>query len=84
MAWNLCLQKYEKGMTYPKGILSRFNRRIAQKGDVPFLTHPLFRWSWRDSNSRPNEELICFLHVYLRLRLSGASKTEATHLHLIL
>ena len=23
-------------------------------------------WSWRDSNSRPNEELICFLHVYLR------------------
>ena len=47
MAWNLCLQKYEKGMTYPKGILSRFNRRIAQKGDVPFQTHPLFRWSWR-------------------------------------
>ena len=24
-------------------------------------------WSWRDSNSRPNEELICFLHAYLRL-----------------
>ena len=23
-------------------------------------------WSWRDSNSRPNEELICFLHAYLR------------------
>lgn len=38
----------------------------------------------RDSNSRPNEELICFLHVYLRLRLSGSSKTEATHLILIL
>ena len=22
-------------------------------------------WTWRDSNSRPNEEQICFLHAYL-------------------
>jgi len=23
-------------------------------------------WSWRDSNPRPNEELMSFLHAYLR------------------
>ena len=25
-----------------------------------------FSWSWRDSNPRPNEELMSFLHAYLR------------------
>jgi len=24
-------------------------------------------WSWRDSNPRPNEEIISFLHAYLCL-----------------
>ena len=24
-------------------------------------------WSWRESNPRPNEEAIRFLHAYLRL-----------------
>ena len=53
-------------------------KKAVSRNCQPFL------WRWRDSNSRPNEELICFLHVYLRLRLSGTSKTEATHLNLIL
>ena len=33
-------------------------------------------WSWRDSNSRPNEELICFLHVYLRLHCRGRARPK--------
>ena len=33
-------------------------------------------WSWRDSNSRPNEELICFLHVYLRLNCRGGARPK--------
>ena len=31
------------------------------------LNSNLFLWSWRDSNPRPNEEIIRFLHAYLRL-----------------
>ena len=26
-----------------------------------------YLWSWRESNPRPNEEAIRFLHAYLRL-----------------
>ncbi|BAR49932.1 hypothetical protein TF3313_2499 [Tannerella forsythia 3313] len=33
-------------------------------------------WSWRDSNSRPNEELICFLHAYLRLHFRAAARPK--------
>ena len=33
-------------------------------------------WRWRDSNSRPNEELICFLHVYLRLHCRGRARPK--------
>ena len=35
-----------------------------------------YLWSWRDSNSRPNEELICFLHVYLRLHCRGRARPK--------
>ena len=41
-------------------------------------------WSWRESNPRPNEEAIRFLHAYLRLKFSCIDKTEATNLYLIL
>ena len=34
------------------------------------------KWSWRDSNSRPNEELICFLHAYLRLDFRVAARPK--------
>ena len=40
-------------------------------------------WSWRESNPRPNEETIRFLHAYLCLGFSSAGKTRATNLHLI-
>ena len=36
----------------------------------------LFLWSWRDSNPRPNEELICFLHAYLRLDFRVAARPK--------
>ena len=50
------------------------------------LRHTSFynSWSWRESNPRPNEETISFLHAYLCLRFSSASKTRATNLRLIL
>lgn len=41
------------------------------------------KWTWGESNSRPNEETICFLHAYLCLRFSSISKTKATNLCLI-
>ena len=41
-------------------------------------------WTWGESNSRPNEETICFLHAYLCLKFSNISKTKATNLCLIL
>nr|DAQ54819.1 MAG TPA: hypothetical protein [Caudoviricetes sp.] len=37
---------------------------------------PRLLWRWRDSNSRPNEELICFLHVYLRLHCRGRARPK--------
>ena len=45
------------------------------------LRHTSFynSWSWRESNPRPNEETISFLHAYLCLRFSSASKTRATN-----
>ena len=43
-----------------------------------FMTYTGFssEWRWRDSNSRPNEELICFLHVYLRLHCRGRARPK--------
>ena len=35
----------------------------------------ILKWSWRESNPRPNKETIRFLHAYLRLRFSCCSKT---------
>ena len=32
-------------------------------------------WSWRESNPRPNREIIRFLHAYSRLWFSSADKT---------
>ena len=37
------------------------------------------RWSWRESNPRPNREIICFLHAYSRLWFSCNSKTWTTN-----
>ena len=54
-------------------------RRIFSDG-FHFLTRG---WSWRESNPRPNEETIRFLHAYLCLGFSSAGKTRATNLHLI-
>ena len=42
-----------------------------------------FKWTWGESNSRPNEETIRFLHAYLCLKFSSTSKTKATNLCLI-
>ena len=36
-------------------------------------------WSWRDSNPRPNVELICFLHAYSLVGFCGvAGKRQPT------
>jgi len=40
------------------------------------------KWSWRDSNPRPNEELICFLHAYLRLDFRLNARPEPPTLSL--
>lgn len=33
---------------------------------LAFTVSECLSWSWRDSNPRPNEELMSFLHAYLR------------------
>lgn len=40
------------------------------------------KWSWRDLNPRPNEELISFLHAYLRFsfRLTPGPKPPSVSL----
>ena len=40
-------------------------------------------WSWRESNPRPNEETIRFLHAYSRLWFSCYGKTWTTNRNLI-
>ena len=42
------------------------------------------KWSWWDSNPRPNSETICFLHAYSSLLFSWRSKTWTTNYALIL
>lgn len=50
---------------------------------VPFLLqeHALLvmfckrLWSWRGLNPRPNRDVLCFLHAYLRLVFSGNVQT---------
>lgn len=44
----------------------------------------VIKWSWRDSNPRPNEEIISFLHAYLCLSFSCRSRTKAINSCLIL
>ena len=54
-------------------VLSKSNKRPRV---LRYLTFHSCWWSWRDSNSRPNEELICFLHVYLRLHCRGEARPK--------
>ncbi len=39
-------------------------------------------WSWRESNPRPNEEAICFLHVYPQTWFSCKSWIRTTDFYL--
>ena len=43
--------------------------RLIAEPDVP-------RWSWRESNPRPNEEAICFLHAYLCIGFRATAGAE--------
>ena len=36
----------------------------------------LFKWSWRDSNPRPNGETIRFLHAYLGLHFRATARPK--------
>ena len=42
----------------------------------------LKKWSWRESNPRPNEEAICLLHVYPQTWFSNKSWIRATDFYL--
>ena len=42
----------------------------------------LKKWSWRESNPRPNEEVICFLHAYPQTWFSNKSRIRATDFYL--
>ena len=55
------------------------NNKQYRKTPLVFMIYlPLIKkWTWGESNSRPNEETICFLHAYLCLRFSSISKTKS-------
>ena len=40
------------------------------------------KWSWRDSNPRPNEEAISFLHAYPQTWFSNKHRIRATNVYL--
>ena len=46
--------------------------------------HIQLLWRWRESNPRPNEEAICFLHAYPQTWFSNKSWIRATDFYLIL
>ena len=54
-------------------VFQKLNKRPSV---LRYLAFHTCWWSWRDSNSRPNEELICFLHVYLRLHCRGEARPK--------
>ena len=63
-------------MVFNRNRLNEYKRQGEEKGEYLIFTKekPLkisgFQirlWSWRESNPRPNEEAIRFLHAYLRL-----------------
>ena len=85
--WSVHICKFMYYFSYNKtesnGMKNRqltpFRLQVSGFVFVPFY-RILLGWRWRDSNSRPNEELICFLHVYLRLHCRGrASPKPPTH-----
>ena len=55
--------------------------KLSQLQDFSSI-YNVFLWSWRDSNPRPNEELICFLHAYLRLDFRLNARPEPPTLSL--
>ena len=38
--------------------------------------HPLFLWTWWDSNPRPHKETMCFLHAYLGIYFRAVARPE--------
>ena len=59
-------------MLFNRNKLNEYKRQgeylILQK-EKPLIISgfQIHSWSWRESNPRPNEEAIRFLHAYLRL-----------------
>ena len=76
---------YEMVMPYHLHMPSYFLETFTEYPfDTTLFSLCPFLWTWGESNSRPNEETIRFLHAYLCLSFSSISKTKATNLYLIL
>ena len=43
------------------------DKKLNKKKESSDYFRAFFWWSWRESNPRPNEEIISFLHAYLCL-----------------
>lgn len=63
--WYLFFVDYRVALRWCSGITLK--REIRINRIYTDLDFSLKKWSWRDLNPRPNKELICFLHAYLRL-----------------
>ena len=46
---------------------NKLNEHLQKKKPLILSGFQIHSWSWRESNPRPNEEAIRFLHAYLRL-----------------
>ena len=51
-------------------------RRLCKKRSRSKLAASFLSWSWRESNPRPNEEIISFLHAYLCLNFRAAAEPK--------
>jgi len=49
-----------------KDIKSKTDSTTFNTTNQQLIEKQYISWSWRDSNPRPNEELMSFLHAYLR------------------
>lgn len=59
-------------MVFNRNRLNEYKRQgeyliLQKKKPLKISGFQIHSWSWRESNPRPNEEAIRFLHTYLRL-----------------
>ena len=70
-------KKYYRKFLFPRPLF--LHKRTEKRRDSFCRNCPgvsLTSWTWRESNPRPNEEIISFLHAYLCLSFRAAAEPK--------